>query len=39
MKQVLNNLLTRIEWDEQDIATRLFPTIDIMGKTSAIKST
>ncbi|MFM7717221.1 MAG: DUF433 domain-containing protein [Microcystis sp.] len=32
MKQFLNNLLTRIEWDEQDIATRLFPTIDINGQ-------
>lgn len=28
MKQVLNNLLTRIEWDEQDIASRLFPMIN-----------
>lgn len=32
MKQVLNNLLTRIEWDEQDIATRLFPTINLKGE-------
>jgi uncharacterized protein (DUF433 family) len=32
MKQVLNHLLTRIEWDEQDIATRLFPTIEINGE-------
>ena len=31
MKQVLNNLLTRIEWDEQDIAARLFPLIEIYG--------
>lgn len=28
MKQVLNNLLTRIEWDERNIATRLFPFIE-----------
>jgi uncharacterized protein (DUF433 family) len=26
MKAVLNNLLTRVEWNEQGIATRLFPT-------------
>jgi uncharacterized protein (DUF433 family) len=28
MKQVLNSLLTRIEWDERNIAVRLFPFIE-----------
>jgi hypothetical protein len=27
MKDVLKHLLTRIDWDEQGIATRLFPII------------
>ncbi|MGK7933499.1 MAG: DUF433 domain-containing protein [Microcystaceae cyanobacterium] len=32
MKQVLNHLLTRIEWDEKDIAARLFPTVANNGE-------
>lgn len=37
MKQVLNHLLTRIEWDEKDIAARLFPFIEIDGEDSSNK--
>lgn len=37
MKQVLNHLLTRIEWDEQDIATRLFPLIETNGENFSDK--
>lgn len=35
MKEVLNNLLTRIEWDETDIATRLFPFIELNEKDAS----
>jgi len=38
MKQVLNNLLNRIEWDEKNIAARLFPTIEINGKNFSDKA-
>lgn len=37
MKQVLNHLLTRIEWDEENIAARLFPFIEAYGEDSPEK--
>ena len=37
MKNVLNRRLTRIEWDEREIASRLYPLIEIDGEETASK--
>ena len=37
MKQVLNNLLNRIEWDERNIAARLFPFTEPNERNSTDK--
>jgi uncharacterized protein (DUF433 family) len=36
MRETLKHLLTRIEWDEQDIAVRLFPFIQPQGDQAKI---
>ncbi len=37
MRKVLENLLNRIEWDEKDLAARLFPLIETYGGDSSAK--
>ena len=36
MKEILKHLLTRVEWDERDIATRLFPFVRSEGDNTKI---
>ena len=36
MREILKHLLTRVEWDERDIATHLFPFVRSQGNENKI---